>query len=173
MQSKNTKVGNVKEQRTAPAIMKRSILSLCAVTLLTACSHAPRQVSREANLAIWSDRPAFTRLFDNQDDYGLTSDIYDGVWAGDAVPSLPRVVQPSAEAKRWHAGEGTIELLPALPPQWAERGSISGVKARGGITVSLSWENGRVTRYRLTSPTPRPVRLLINGEERAVVTQRN
>lgn len=154
MQSKNTKVGNVKEQRTAPAIMKRSILSLCAVTLLTACSHAPRQVSREANLAIWSDRPAFTRLFDNQDDYGLTSDIYDGVWAGDAVPSLPRVVQPSAEVKRWHAGEGTIELLP--PPQWAERGSISGVKAHGGITVSLSWENGRVTRYRLTAP-PRPV----------------
>ncbi|MNP16402.1 hypothetical protein D3C76_1087930 [compost metagenome] len=34
-----------------------------------------------------------------------------------------------------------IELLPALPEEW-KTGSITGLKARGGYTVDISWENG-------------------------------
>jgi alpha-L-fucosidase 2 len=42
-----------------------------------------------------------------------------------------------------HAGE--IALLPALPPAWPA-GSVSGLKARGAVDVSLEWLGGRATR---------------------------
>jgi alpha-L-fucosidase 2 len=66
-----------------------------------------------------------------------------------------------------HAGE--IDLLPALPSAWPE-GEVSGLKARGGITVDVAWEKGRVTHYRLTSATPMRVKVRLNGEVREVTT---
>ncbi|TDQ42861.1 glycoside hydrolase family 95 protein [Aureibacillus halotolerans] len=34
-----------------------------------------------------------------------------------------------------------IHLLPALPKAW-KRGYVKGIRARGGITIDISWENG-------------------------------
>ena len=59
-----------------------------------------------ANMRVWSDQPAFTRLFANERQSSATSDLYDGVWEGDPTPHLPRVAHPSAVIKRWQSGEG-------------------------------------------------------------------
>jgi len=62
-------------------------------------------------MRVWSDQPAFTRVFKNQREQpGITSDLYDGVWEGDPVPHLPRVLHPSPIVKRWQSGEGTDYL---------------------------------------------------------------
>ncbi len=39
----------------------------------------------------------------------------------------------------------TIHLLPALPKAWPE-GEVRGLRARGGMTVDIAWENGRIRR---------------------------
>ncbi len=43
-----------------------------------------------------------------------------------------------------------IHLLPAVPKVWAT-GSISGVRARGNVTVDLAWKDGKLTQARLVS----------------------
>lgn len=66
-----------------------------------------------------------------------------------------------------HAGQ--IELLPALPKQWPD-GSIKGIRARGNITVDMTWKDGKVTDYKLTttSKNPKPVKLVVNGKTEKV-----
>ncbi|MEV6411952.1 glycoside hydrolase family 95 protein [Kribbella sp. NPDC051718] len=46
-----------------------------------------------------------------------------------------------------------IELLPALPTTWPT-GQITGLRARGGFTVDLTWHDGRLTHARITPQTP-------------------
>jgi alpha-L-fucosidase 2 len=42
----------------------------------------------------------------------------------------------------------TIHLLPALPAAWP-MGEITGLRARGGVTLDLAWRNGTLDRARL------------------------
>lgn len=62
------------------------------------------------------------------------------------------------------SGNGTIELLPALPSQWPS-GSISGLKARGGYEVSMSWKDGKVTDYSVTGKKSGKVAMIYNGKK--------
>lgn len=43
------------------------------------------------------------------------------------------------------AGENRVELLPALPPDWTE-GSLTGARARGGLTLDLYWKQRQLER---------------------------
>ena len=60
-----------------------------------------------------------------------------------------------------------IELLPALPDNWKD-GAVSGIRARGGITVDMAWQDCRVTSLMLTAQRACKVRLTMNGQERVV-----
>lgn len=47
-------------------------------------------------------------------------------------------------------------LLPALPDAWKE-GSITGLKARGGYTVNITWNDGKLATATILSPVARNI----------------
>ncbi|MBQ8952654.1 MAG: glycoside hydrolase N-terminal domain-containing protein [Clostridia bacterium] len=59
--------------------------------------------------------------------------------------------------------DGVIRLLPAAGSGFPD-GEFTGLKARGGFTVSAAWKNGQVTRYAVTGQPGRKGRLWVNGE---------
>ena len=61
----------------------------------------------------------------------------------------------------------SIELLPALPENWKD-GSVSGIRARGGIAVSMEWQDSKVSALTLTAQQPCKVILFANGKQREV-----
>ncbi|MGA7234377.1 MAG: glycoside hydrolase family 95 protein [Bryobacteraceae bacterium] len=44
--------------------------------------------------------------------------------------------------------DGAIDFLPALPKAWPQ-GSVTGLRARGGVTVDIAWENEKPTKATL------------------------
>ncbi len=64
-----------------------------------------------------------------------------------------------------------LALLPALPKAWPT-GSVKGLRARGGFTVDVAWQDGKVTAYRVVSASkPRPVQVRVNGELKTVTSE--
>jgi alpha-L-fucosidase 2 len=69
-----------------------------------------------------------------------------------------------------HSGE--VSLLPALPKAWAD-GSISGLRARGGYTVDVSWKNNTLKQATLRARyngacrlrTKTPVSITMDGKQ--------
>ena len=60
-----------------------------------------------------------------------------------------------------------IELLPALPRQWAD-GEVSGLCARGGYEISMKWRDGRVTEATITARQSGAVDILCNGSLKTI-----
>jgi len=54
--------------------------------------------------------------------------------------------------RRNEKGEHVIDLLPALPKEWAAEGSFKGFRARGGCIVDCAWKDGKVTHRRIRKP---------------------
>ena len=71
----------------------------------------------------------------------------------------------------WQHSIILLELLPALPANWKD-GEVSGLRARGGITVGMAWQDGKVKKLSLTAQQPCVVTLLMNGERKEVKLKR-
>lgn len=55
-----------------------------------------------------------------------------------------------------HAGE--LHRLPALPGAWSS-GWVRGLRARGGFSVAMAWEDGRLVRARIEARLGGPCRV--------------
>ncbi|MEV6813844.1 glycoside hydrolase N-terminal domain-containing protein [Micromonospora sp. NPDC051296] len=63
--------------------------------------------------------------------------------------------------------EQSIQLLPALPKDWAD-GSFRGLRARGGYEVSCTWRRGRVTNFTVVAdraPNRDKIVVHVNGRD--------
>ncbi|CAM4378440.1 glycoside hydrolase family 95 protein [Paenibacillus tarimensis] len=60
-----------------------------------------------------------------------------------------------------------IDLLPALPPQWSA-GRVTGLRARGGFTVDITWREGRLERAVIHSAAG--ARCTLNYAEHYLIT---
>jgi alpha-L-fucosidase 2 len=67
---------------------------------------------------------------------------------------------------------GYIDLLPAIPDSWKATGEVKGLRARGNFTVDFKWKDGKVISYKVTSSTPRTVKIKVNGVIKDVVAQK-
>ena len=57
---------------------------------------------------------------------------------------------------------GMIRLLPALPSEWSQ-GSVNGLRARGGFTVSMRWTDGSLMEAGLEASVDGPCRVVAEG----------
>ena len=54
--------------------------------------------------------------------------------------------------------DGAVHLLPALPDEWAS-GEVKGLRARGGFTVDMKWQEGKLQKATVASSIGGVVRL--------------
>ncbi|WP_327319803.1 glycosyl hydrolase family 95 catalytic domain-containing protein [Streptomyces sp. NBC_01235] len=82
------------------------------------------------------------------------------IYNADAAHCLPAVVVEMLLDSR----PGTLELLPALPPEWRS-GSLRGIATRAGVSVAeMTWDvTAGFARVVLTSPLERDVTLVYRG----------
>lgn len=66
---------------------------------------------------------------------------------------------------------GFIQLLPALPDEWAE-GSVSGLCAKGDFEISMSWEKGQLKKAIILSKAGSPCLLKYGQAELRFNTQK-
>ena len=58
--------------------------------------------------------------------------------------------------------ESSVDLLPALPPEWPQ-GRVRGLRTRAGVEVDLTWADGWPVRVRLRHLRAGAVRVLVGG----------
>ena len=63
---------------------------------------------------------------------------------------------------------GVISILPALPKAWPT-GSVTGLKARGDITVDIAWKKGTLAKVKFVSAVDQTITLQLPGEKKKQV----
>lgn len=84
----------------------------------------------------------------------------DGNFGGTA--GVAEMLMQSAYSSPGAEAMPVISLLPALPHDWAD-GSVSGLRARGGYEVDLSWADGKLSSVAVTAVSPdAPSEIILN-----------
>ncbi|WP_402466507.1 glycosyl hydrolase family 95 catalytic domain-containing protein [Isoptericola aurantiacus] len=65
------------------------------------------------------------------------------------------------QSHRGTDGHPHLDVLPALPAAWPD-GEVSGLRARGGVGVDVSWRGGRAARVVLHGPADRDVDVTVS-----------
>ena len=60
--------------------------------------------------------------------------------------------------------DGAVYILPALPDRWAS-GEISGLIARGGFEIAITWKNKKITQLKIKSKLGGNCRLRLNDAQ--------
>lgn len=68
--------------------------------------------------------------------------------------------------------EGNINLLPALPAQWAT-GTVKGLRARGGYEVDICWEKGELVSAEICADRAGDVKVKYKNKEKGVTLKAN
>jgi len=119
-----------------------------------------------------SDKPAHAGLFANLFDahppfqidgnFGATAGIAEMLLQSDdpyGTPTSLTSVQ-SGEAAFLH-------LLPALPSA-LPNGKVNGLRARGGLEVSIAWHNGKLVKATFTAKESKSVKIRYDGREKEI-----
>jgi len=68
--------------------------------------------------------------------------------------------------------EGYIDLLPAIPDNWKSYGLVKGLRARGNFTIDMEWKDGKIINYKVTSSSPRKVKIMVNGSMKEIMAKK-
>ena len=63
--------------------------------------------------------------------------------------------------------DGIVRLLPALPSAW-KNGDVSGLKARNGLTIDMSWTDGKVVKATINSELAHSLELYANDTKTTI-----
>lgn len=66
---------------------------------------------------------------------------------------------------------GELDLLPALPSTW-DTGSLTGIRARGGFTVNIEWETGRLKEAEIVADKSSLCKIRYNGSVKEVFIEK-
>jgi alpha-L-fucosidase 2 len=77
---------------------------------------------------------------------------------GDAAAILEMLVQSTI---------GELRILPALPDDW-DQGSVKGIRARGGLEISMDWKNNKPTNLTINSKTNTTINLKLGDKQKVV-----
>jgi alpha-L-fucosidase 2 len=116
-----------------------------------------------------SDKPAKAGLYANLFDahppfqidgnFGATAGIAEMLLQSHDPYATPTSLTPV------QSGEAAfVHLLPALPSAFPN-GKVSGLRARGGLEVSIAWQNGKLVKASISSKEAKAVKVRYAGKE--------